>query len=175
MFALLIVTAVVFPQTFLCVDSGTVRADVMVVLGGGSHDRPERAVELFKEHATTRIIVSGLGDARTSRELLIKSGVPPRLIDMENQSRTTQENAIDAIKLLRQQRARHVIIVTSWYHSRRALACFEHYGPEIQFYSRPSYFGYRRADWSHQNLTRRVYLEYPKLLGYWMCYGVSPF
>ena len=173
--AVLIVLAVIVPQKFLCVDSGRVTGDVMVVLGGGSHDRPERAVELFKEGATPRILVSGLGDSGINREFLIKSGVPSRLIQMENQSRTTQQNAIDAIKLLRQQRARRVIIVTSWYHSRRALACFEHYGPEIQFYSRPSYLGYRRADWPHRNLARRVYLEYPKLLGYWMCYGVSPF
>ena len=38
--------------------------------------------------------------------------------------------------------AQRVIIVTSWYHSRRALACFEHYAPDMKFYSRPSYFGY---------------------------------
>jgi hypothetical protein len=44
--------------------------------------------------------------------------------------------------LLRQMGAKRVIIVTSWYHSRRALACFEHYAPDIKFYSRPSYFGY---------------------------------
>ena len=173
--AVLIVAALVVPQKFLCVDSGRVTADVMVVLGGGSHDRPERAAELFKEGATPRILVSGLGDSKISRDYLIKSGVPSRLIQMENQSRTTQQNAIDTIKLLRQEHARRVIIVTSWYHSRRALACFEHYGPGIQFYSRPSYLGYRRADWPRQNLARRIYLEYPKLLGYWMCYGVSPF
>lgn len=173
--AVLIVLAVIVPQKFLCVDSGRVTADVMVVLGGGSHDRPERAAELFKEGATPRILVSGLGDSRISRDLLIKSGVPSRLIETENESRTTQQNAIETIKLLRQERARRVIIVTSWYHSRRALACFQHYGPEIQFYSRPSYLGYRRTDWPHWNLARRIYLEYPKLLGYWMCYGVSPF
>ena len=170
-----VAAAVAFPQNFLCVDNGAVHADAMVLLGGGSHDRPERAVELFKEHLTTRILISGMGDSGINRQFLIKSGVPPHLIEVENRSRTTKENAMDAIKLLRKEHARRVIIVTSWYHSRRALACFEHYAPEIQFYSRPSYFGYKRADWRRQNLTRRIYLEYPKLIGYWMCYGVSPF
>lgn len=172
---LLGVAALVFPQKFLCVDDGSVKADVLVVLGGGSHDRPERAAELFKEHAAPRVLVSGLGDCKIYRRALIEAGVPPRAIQMEDQSRSSKENAVYAVQLLRKQGAHRVIIVTSWYHSRRALACFEHYGPEIQFYSRPSYFASARGDWSSGKLSHRIYLEYPKLLGYWMCYGVSPF
>ena len=172
---LLGVAAFLFPQKCLCVDDGPVKADVVVVLGGGSHDRPERAAALFKEHAAPWILISGLGDCKIYRRALMAAGVPSRAIQMEDQSRTSKENAIFAVKLLRARRAHHVIIVTSWYHSRRALACFEHYGPEMQFYSRPSYLGYARADWSRNKLAHRIYLEYFKLLGYWMCYGVSPF
>jgi len=172
---LLGVAAVLFPQKFLCADSGSVKADVLVVLGGGSHDRPERAAELFKEGAAPRLLISGLGDCKINRRLLTEAGVPLRVIQLEDQSRTTRENAIFAVKLLRSQGAHRVIIVTSWYHSRRALACFEHYGPEIQFFSRPSYFACPRSDWVRNKLTQRIYLEYPKLLGYWTCYGVSPF
>jgi len=169
------VAAYFYPQKFLCVDSGPVHADVMVVLGGESRDRPERALELFREQAAPRILVSGLGDDKIYRRFLTESGVPARLIQIEDQSRTTKENAIDTIQLLHKQNVRRIIIVTSWYHSRRALACFEHYGPEMQFYSRPSYFASRRADWARLKMTHRIYLEYPKLVGYWMCYGVSPF
>ncbi len=172
---LLAAAALLYPQKFLCVDSGSVRADVMVVLGGGSHDRPERAAELFKERIAPRILVSGLGDCTIYRRSLIQAGVPAQAIQMEVRSRTTRENAILAVNLLRHQGVRRVIIVTSWYHSRRALACFEHYGPEIQFYSCPSYFADTRPDWLRHGLSHRVYLEYPKLLGYWMCYGISPF
>jgi uncharacterized SAM-binding protein YcdF (DUF218 family) len=175
LFILLAAAAFLFPQNVLCVNSGSVKADVMVVLGGGSHDRSERAAELFKEHAAPCMLVSGLGDCKINRRLLIEAGVPSHVIQMEDQSRTTRENAIFAIKLLRNQGVRRVILVTSWYHSRRALACFEHYGPEIQFYSCPSYFAYPRADWLRNRLANRIYLEYPKLLGYWMCYGISPF
>jgi uncharacterized SAM-binding protein YcdF (DUF218 family) len=174
-FILVGAAAFLFPQKFLCVDDGFVKADVMVVLGGGSHDRPERAAELFREHAAPRILVSGLGDCRIYRRSLIDIGVPAGAIQMEDQSRTSRENAIFTVKLLRRLGVRRVIIVTSWYHSRRALACFEHYGPEIEFYSCPAYFGYARADRARGRLGHRVYLEYPKLLGYWMCYGVSPF
>jgi len=66
---LLAVAAMVFPQPFLCVDSGPVKADVIVVLGGGSHERPVRAAELFREHAAPRIIISGLGDGEINRRL----------------------------------------------------------------------------------------------------------
>ena len=172
---LLAAAALLYPHQFLCVESGRVRADVIVVLGGGSHDRPEQAAELFKERIAPRILVSGLGDGPIYRRSLIQAGVPSQAIQMEDQSRTTRENAILGVHLLRLQGARRVIIVTSWYHSRRALACFEHYGPEIQFYSCPAYSTTTRPDWVRHGLAHRIYLEYPKLLGYWMCYGISPF
>jgi uncharacterized SAM-binding protein YcdF (DUF218 family) len=71
--------------------------------------------------------------------------------------------------------AKRVIIVTSWYHSRRALHTFQHYAPDIQFYSRPSYFGYPRTQWSRDGISGYIRAEYVKLAGYWVCYGVWPF
>jgi uncharacterized SAM-binding protein YcdF (DUF218 family) len=168
------VVAFFFPQKFLCVDSGPVKADVIVVLGGGGHERPRRAAELFKEHAAPHVIVSGRGDDLINREILIKNGVPASAIQIEPKSRTTKENAQLTIKMLRQYGWNHAIIVTSWYHSRRALACFRHYAPEMKFYSRPSYFDISRADWTRV-FANRVRLEYIKLAGYWVCYGVRPF
>jgi len=172
---LLVVAAWLFPRQFLCVDSGPVTADVIVVLGGGSHERPERAAELYKERVAPRIIVSGLGDYEINRRILISAGVPASAIELETKSRTTQENALFTIKLLREQKLKRVILVTSWYHSRRALACFRHYSPAMKFYSRPSYFASARADWSHNRIGSRIRLEYAKLLGYWIRYGVCPF
>jgi len=168
-------TAFFLPQTFLCVDSGPVKADAIVLLGGGLGERPERAAELFKEHAAPRIIISGLGDCEINRRILLEAGVPAGAIQLEGKSRTTRENAEFTIQRLRAEGARRVILATSWYHSRRALVCFEHYAPEIQFYSRPSYYAYSRANWPHKKIEHRVYLEYAKLAGYWLCYGVRPF
>jgi len=167
--------AVAFPQKVLCVDSGPAQADVMVVLGGGAAERPERAAELFTNLAAPRIIVSGWGDCTINRHLLIEDGVPAKAIGLETQSRTTRENAELTVKMLREQKVERVILVTSWYHSRRALACFRHYAPEIKFYSRPSYVDYARKDWPGRRYIGHVYWEYPKLLGYWLGYGVWPF
>jgi uncharacterized SAM-binding protein YcdF (DUF218 family) len=107
--------------------------------------------------------------------LLIEDGVPAGAIGLETESRTTRENAELTVKLLRGQKQGSVILVTSWYHSRRALATFRHYAPEIKFYSRPSYVAYARADWPGRRFVRRIYLEYPKLFAYWIAYGVRPF
>jgi uncharacterized SAM-binding protein YcdF (DUF218 family) len=172
---LLAAAAFCFPQQFLTVDSGTVQADVIVVLGGGVHERPVRVAELFKEHAAPRIIVTGYGDDGYNRWLLTTAGIPAGVIEVEGKSTTTRENAKFTIKLLREQKLNRVIIVTSWYHSRRALACFEHYAPEIKFYSRPSYFAFARAEWKPKGIAREVRREYEKLPGYWICYGVWPF
>ena len=131
-----------FPQRVLTVDSGPVKADAMVVLGGTGMERPERAAELFKQDEAPEILVCGEGDCASNEKLLEKEGVTNAAIILECKSRTTRENAEFSIPLLRQMGAHRVIIVTSWYHSRRALMCFEHYAPDIQFYSRPSYAGY---------------------------------
>jgi uncharacterized SAM-binding protein YcdF (DUF218 family) len=173
--ALAAVIAFFYPEKFLCVDSGRVSADVIILLGGGSHERPERAAELFKVQAASRIIISGEGDDEINRQLLIQAGVPAGAIQLEGKSRTTRENAEFTVKLLRAEKVRRVIIVTSWYHSRRALKCFEHFAPEIKFYSRPSYFAFAREDWTRLGISKRMRLEFLKLPGYWIRYGVNPF
>jgi uncharacterized SAM-binding protein YcdF (DUF218 family) len=172
--ALLAAAAYFFPQDFLTVDSGAAKADVIVVLGGGSHERPVRAAELFKEQAAPAIIVTGEGDDSFNRDLMIQAGVPAKAIQIEGKSRTTRENAEYTIRLLHAQHLHSAILVTSWYHSRRALKTFEHCAPDIKFYSRPSYFGFSRHDWTGL-FRRHVYWEFAKLPGYWIRYGVNPF
>ena len=156
----------------------------------------------FRSGAAPRIIVSGVGDAEANKRFLVSKGVPASAIQTECESRSTRENALFTVPLLRalpvgrsggeavgqsggeavgrsgggrNKRKLRVIIVTSWYHSRRALHAFEHYGPDIQFYSRPSYHGLPRAEWSHNGINGYIRSEYVKLAGYWVCYGVGPF
>jgi len=171
---LVAVVAWFYPEKFLCVDSDKVSADVIVILGG-SHERPERAAELFKAHAASRVIISGAGDDGINRQILISNGVPVGAIQIEGKSMTTRENAQFTIKLLRTENIHSAILVTSWYHSRRALKTFEHYAPEIKFYSRPSYFAFARGDWKNLGINKRMRLEFLKLPGYWIRYGVNPF
>jgi uncharacterized SAM-binding protein YcdF (DUF218 family) len=170
---LLGMAALTFPRQILTVDSGPVKADVLVVLGGGD-ERPIRAAELFKQGVAPKILISGSGDCQSHERSLEKNGVPAAAIVLECDSKTTRENARFSVPLLRQMGARRVIIVTSWYHSRRALHCFEHYAPDIEFFSRPAYFGYARKDWKSNRIYHYVKSEYWKLIGYWVRYGVCP-
>jgi uncharacterized SAM-binding protein YcdF (DUF218 family) len=177
---ILLVTLVIgvawfYPEKILCVDSGPVAADVIVVLGGGQHERPERAAELFRQRSAPRIIITGAGDDAINRQLLLQFGVPAHAIQTEGKSMTTRENAEFTLKLLRAENVHRVILVTSWYHARRAQKTFEHFAPEMKFYSRPSYFAFAREDWVRLGVTQRMRLEFLKLPGYWIRYGVSPF
>jgi uncharacterized SAM-binding protein YcdF (DUF218 family) len=171
---LLALAAFLFPKQVLMVDSGPMKADVLVVLGGGGTERPARAAELFKHGDAPKILVSGNGDCEWIKRFLEMDGVPNAAIMLESRSSTTRENAEFSIPLLRQMGAHRVIIVTSWFHSRRALACFEHYAPDITFYSRPSHQGYSKAKWNRKGTGGGFKSEYVKLLGYWVCYGVCP-
>ena len=171
--ALLAALAWLFPQQVLTVDSGPVKGDVLVLLGGRP-DRAFRAAELFKQGAAPKVLVTGLGDDASNKRTLEQNGVTNTAIIMESKSHTTRENAEFSIAILRKMGAKRVILVTSWYHSRRSLATFEHYAPDIQFYSRPSYVGYQRPDWHPNGLSHYIKSEYVKLLGYWVCYGVCP-
>ncbi len=177
--ALLIATTTVFawayPEKFLCVDSGKgVTAEVIVVLGGGV-ERPVRAAELFKAHAAPRILISGEGDDEIYRQILIANGVPAKAIEVENKSTTTQENAEFSAKILGTEKIYSAILVTSWYHARRAAKTFEHYAPEMKLYSRPAYYGFDSADWKKTGVGKRLRLEFVKLPAYWVRYGVNPF
>jgi uncharacterized SAM-binding protein YcdF (DUF218 family) len=164
-----------FPQAFLSVDGGEAKADVIIVLGGGgTHERPEYAARLFLDHAAPRVLVSGAGDDEINRRILIRDGVPAQDIELEGKSKTTRENARFCAEILQAKHVKSAIIVTSWYHSRRALKTFEHFAPGIKFYSRPSYFNYKHSHWG-RDFSRRVYWEYVKLPGYWVAYGVWPF
>ena len=172
LFAVVATAAWFFPRQVLCVDSGEVKADVLVLLGGGGIERPDRAVQLFHAHEASVIICSGFGDCDSNKLELHRNGISDTAISTERLSHNTSENARFCIPLLRALGARRVIIVTTWYHSRRALRCFEHYAPDIQFFSRPAYLGYDAKD--RGAVRRYINLEYPKLLGYWLRYGVCP-
>jgi uncharacterized SAM-binding protein YcdF (DUF218 family) len=101
--------------------------------------------------------------------------VPAGSIEVEHKSVTTFENAKFTIERLRAEGVHSVILVTSWYHSRRALKTFERYAPDMKFYSRPSYYAWDRADWTKNGNARRMRWEFLKLPGYWIRYGVNPF
>ena len=132
-----VIILVAFPFSLLCVTSPLQSADAIVVLGGEPGARAKHAATLVTNGLAPRVFVSGFGDCQTMRDVLIKHGVRTNIIELECDARTTQENALFTVQWLRAQKCRRVILVTSWFHSRRALSSFRKYAPEIKFLSAP--------------------------------------
>ncbi len=134
----------------------------------------ESLLSAFSISALPLVIVSGDGDCHDVRRQMEARGVPHAVIVTECESRNTFENAAQSVKLLRERHITNVVLVTSWYHSRRALACFESAAPEIHFASRPTSCppaGVRHPD---SYIVKRVFQEYAKIAYYVIGHGILP-
>jgi uncharacterized SAM-binding protein YcdF (DUF218 family) len=171
--AVLVLALVVVLGTFefqlLCVTSRLKSSDAIVVLGGEPVISAEHAARLATNGLAPLIIVTGNGDCESNRRIIIRHGVPTNHVVLECASRTTQENALLTVKLLRERKCQRVILVTSWFHSRRALGSFRKYAPEIEFISVPVE---RTKPWRYER--GYVMSEYLKTIGYVVRFGIWP-
>jgi uncharacterized SAM-binding protein YcdF (DUF218 family) len=121
--------------------------DVIVVLGGDGPARAAKAARVYRAIASARpqVLVTGDVDCLDIANLMIDAGVPARQISVECASADTWENAKFSRPLLQEMGARSGILVSSWFHMRRALACFQVFSPEIHWGSAP--VERRRALW----------------------------
>lgn len=129
---------VLFSKSLLVVETNVKPAQVIIVPGGGGVERPARAVELLRKGSAPRVLLSGAGEDPAMRAKLREERIPDARILLESKSASTKENAEFTAEILRAQKITNAIIVTSWYHSRRALACFQKLAPDIHFQSAPS-------------------------------------
>ncbi len=114
-------------------------------------DRIMHTVQLYKLGKVKRIIVSGGSgklltedeptEAEQIKKILLISGVSENDIITEDQSRNTHENALFTAKLLKDNNINdeQLLLVTSAFHMRRALACFSKAGLAPQAYSTDFY------------------------------------
>lgn len=100
-------------------------------------DRVLEAVRVFTLIDATWVISSGgepdpgdpdLPSGVTMREALIQMGVPADRVLLEQQSKTTRDQAVIVAGILRELGADHVVLVTSGVHMRRSLAVFRSAG-----------------------------------------------
>ena len=100
-------------------------------------DRLVHAVALYKAGKAPVILVTGgsaqgdRSEAQVMRDILEVMGVPRGVILMEERSRNTHDNAVYSTELLQQRELRRILLVTSAFHMRRALALFEGRGLEV--------------------------------------------
>ena len=109
------------------------KADALVVLGGGGQERVREACRLYKEGRAGQVIVTG--DGGLIIDPLKKGGIPESALIHETQASTTVENAVYVKPIMEKLGARNVILVTSWSHARRAERIFESMIPGVHFYT----------------------------------------
>jgi uncharacterized SAM-binding protein YcdF (DUF218 family) len=133
----------------------SVSADAAIVLGGAVEgplpprveenlgegaDRLLRASRLYRRGKVARIIVSGgnipwrgttLSEAEVMKNLLVEWGVPADAVSVEDKSRNTRENAVNARRMLAAGKIESALLVTSALHMPRAMAVFRRAGVPV--------------------------------------------
>ncbi len=111
---------------------------------GREADRAAQVLYLYKIGAIQKILISGgsgpesfqtksvRDEGHVVAQFLIVAGVRPGDIRLESKSRNTQENALFSAGVLRQQfHTYECVLVTSGWHMRRAMACFQKKGVQV--------------------------------------------
>lgn len=126
----------------LIVESGLERADAILVLGGSSVyvERAQKAAGLYKKGVAPKILLTDDGGrggwsqpeqknpkfVELARKILVEQGVPSENIEiLEPEVAGTIDEALILRKTWEKQKFESVALVTSAYHTRRALRTFE--------------------------------------------------
>ena len=150
------------------------KADVILVLGGENECRTAKTIELYHKGFAPKVLISGRNDAGLIREHLIAAGVPGEVIFVEPKSKNTYENATFSLPILCKMQVKSLLLVTSWFHSRRAAAVFKSGTQSIDIYSVPTKSDSVQRINKNKWLRRQVLMEYLKAVGYWGVYGIPP-
>lgn len=150
---------------------------------GNSSDRVGQAIELYKSKKINKILISGgsidifaktpKSEAEDIAKYLIISGVPSDSIFMETHSKNTKENAVNSSMILKKQfKNQSVLLITSGYHLKRAVGCFQKVGIDVTPYG-SCYVSHDRQIIPSYFFPKEEYLEYTYLLfreiiGFWV-------
>lgn len=125
-------------------DGSYAPVDLIVALGGSLHcERELHAAGLFKDGRAPFLSVSGVPTgnyghiADSLHRTVVAAGVPADRVIMIRDQYNTRTEARLIIQTMRQRGWRRAIVVTSGFHSRRALYTFESIAPDLEFYSVP--------------------------------------
>lgn len=114
------------------VDEPVIKADAVVVLGGGAQNRPFAAADMVARGVTTNVLIAqvkpnptdklGLTSVESdlSRAVLLKKGVPPAFIrSLGTNVNSTYDEARAVRAWAAQHRPRVIVIPTDLFHTRR--------------------------------------------------------
>jgi uncharacterized SAM-binding protein YcdF (DUF218 family) len=156
-------------------------ADAIVVLGGEWPNRIERGVALFRRGLAPAIWITGGGHATSPAALSValarRAGVPADAIHVLTSTNTWEDGGVAAARAA-EAHARSVLLVTNWYHSRRALCVmrrqFSGSGVSLHLDTVPNARYDAGSWWRHAGGWFRVSRELAAFGWYWIRYGLPP-
>lgn len=166
---------------FLVVDRPK-RADVILVLAGETDRRPARAVELLSQGYASRLVLDAPANGKvygsTQVELARRwaDSLPQAsaIVVCPIHGLSTKAEALDASECLRNVGGRSTLLVTSDFHTRRALSIFRRRIPARTFEAAAAYdstqFGvqwWRHRQWAKTNLDEWLRLLWWQLVDRW--------
>lgn len=165
-------------ENFLIVNEEPKPADVIIILGGGHGERVDLGVRLYHLGYAKNILLTGgytgyeTSEAQLMQRQALSSGVPKDDILLEEQARSTYENAKYSFEIIRSRKFKSAILVTSAYHTRRASMIFNRLfeGIELTVCSVPNNLRNTSKWWQNSRRAKAVVYEYLKLV--W-CYLFS--
>jgi len=119
-------------------------------------DRLIQAIDLYKRGIVKKLILtSGSGrilhpemkEAALVKPYILKMGVAAEDLYIENESNNTRENAMFTKQLIEKEKTKGpYLLITSAFHMRRGLACFNKMGIATHPYSTDRYAGTRKFE-----------------------------
>ena len=125
-------------ETLLVVRQTPAPSDIIVFLGEDGAPRAARAAQLSHQGIAPRVLAVGIDDCKFIKVRMIEAGVDPSVFVEECKSITTWDNARFATPILKALGVHSAVLVTSWFHSRRALKSFSLQLPFIRWTSVPA-------------------------------------
>lgn len=154
------------------------KSDVIVVLAGETDDRPRLGVSLLARQYATKMVLDVPAEQRifenSATELAERwiDGLPDRqsISICPIHGLSTKEEAREAARCIERAGGQRVLLVTSDFHTRRALSTFRHQNPRLTFSVAAAYnpgqFG--TAWWRQREWAKTTWYEWTRFL-WWEC------
>ncbi len=133
---------------YLDVQAETDRADLAFVFGTRLLEPAYLALDLLQRHVVEYVVLTGgtnrltgVNEARAHLQILTEAGAPRDRILVEDASTNTLENVVLALPKIAAtiglERLKTVIVITKWYHARRAIMTLKRHLPlGVRYYTR---------------------------------------
>jgi len=157
-------------------------ADVIVVLAGETFRRPNRGLELLSQNYAPRMLLDvpavemiyGQNAVELAQHYLQQLPQSQLVAVCPIFGLSTKAESEDVARCLEKSGAHSVLVVTSDYHTRRALSTFQHQLPQYKIYVAsardPGQFNatwWKRRQWAKMNFDEWIRLVWWELVDRW--------